>query len=348
MIKDYRRIIMEYKEVLANAKVAIGSRCRICRECNGIVCRGEVPGMGGKGSGSSFIRSFEKLNDIKLNMDTIYEFKEVNTAVELFGKSFGFPVFAAPIGGLHQQYGEALNDEEYSYAIVAGCKNAGTAGFTGDGVKDEHYSMPIKAISKVEGWGIPTIKPWKKEEVIAKAKKAEEVGSLAVAMDIDAAGLSILAAAGKPVGPKSVEEIKEIVMSTKLPFIIKGIMTVAGAIKAVEAGAYGIVVSNHGGRVFDHTPATVEVLPEIYKAVGGKIKIFIDGGIRTGVDVLKVLALGADAVLIGRPYGVAAYGGGADGVELYTRKIGAELRDAMIMTGCSTLKDIDERVIYKK
>ena len=339
---------MEYKEVLQKAKSLIGSRCRVCRECNGIVCRGEIPGMGGKGSGSSFIRNFDKLDEIKLNLDTIYEFKEVDTTVELFGKSFSFPVFAAPIGGLIQQYGDALNDEEYSYAIVAGCKNAGTAGFTGDGVKEENYDLPLKAVSAVGGWGIPTIKPWKTEEVIAKVKKADEVGALAVAMDIDAAGLSILAAAGKPVSPKSVEEIRKIVSSTKLPFIIKGIMTVAGAVKAVEAGAYGIVVSNHGGRVFDHTPATVEVLPEIYKAVGGKIKIFIDGGVRTGVDVMKMLALGADAVIIGRPYGVAAYGGGAEGVELYTRKIGSELRDAMIMTGCSTLKDIDERVIYKK
>lgn len=339
---------MEYKEVLEKAKATIGERCKICRECNGVVCRGQIPGMGGKGSGSSFIRNFNKLDEIKLNMDTIYEFKEVDTSVELFGKSFSFPIFAAPIGGLQQQYGVALNDEEYSYAIVAGCKKAGTAGFTGDGVKDENYDMPINAISKVEGWGIPTIKPWKTEEVISKVKKAEAAGALAVAMDIDAAGLAILAAAGKPVSPKSVGEIKKIVSSTKLPFIIKGIMTVAGAVKAVEAGAYGIVVSNHGGRVFDHTPATVEVLPEIYKAVGGRIKIFIDGGIRSGIDVMKVLALGADAVLIGRPYGVAAYGGGVEGVELYTRKIGSELKDAMIMTGCSTLKDIDERVIFEK
>lgn len=338
---------MDYKEVLKNAKAAIGARCRICRECNGIACRGEIPGMGGKGSGSSFIRNFEKLNEIKLNMDTIYEFKGVDTSVELFGKSFSYPIFAAPIGGLHQQYGEALNDEEYSYAIVAGCKQAGTAGFTGDGVKDENYDMPIQAIKRVGGWGIPTIKPWKTDEVIAKVKKADEAGALAVAMDIDAAGLAILAAAGKPVSPKSVSEIKEIAASSKLPFILKGIMTVAGALKAAEAGVYGIVVSNHGGRVFDHTPATVEVLPEISKAVGGKLKIFVDGGIRTGIDVMKMLALGADAVLIGRPYGVAAYGGGAEGVELYTRKIGGELADAMIMTGCSTLKEIDEKVIYK-
>jgi isopentenyl diphosphate isomerase/L-lactate dehydrogenase-like FMN-dependent dehydrogenase len=338
---------MNYNEVLDKAKSQIGSKCRVCRECNGAACRGEIPGVGGKGSGSGFIRSYEKLNEIKLNMDTIYEFKEVDTSVELFGKSFAYPVFAAPIGGLQQHYREDSNDYEYSHAIVSGCKNAGTAGFTGDGVKDEFYELPLKAISEAGGWGIPTIKPWKNDEILRKIKMAEAAGALAAAMDIDAAGLTLLAALGKPVSSKPVEEIREIVTGSRMPFIIKGIMTVAGAVKAVEAGAYGIVVSNHGGRVLDHTPAPVEVLPEIYKAVGGKIKIFIDGGIRTGIDIVRVLALGADAVLIGRPYAIAAYGGGAEGVELYTRKIGAELRDAMIMTGCSTLKDIDERVIYK-
>jgi len=338
---------MDYKKVLDNARSVIGKKCNVCRECNGIACSGRIPGPGGKGSGSGFTRSFEKLNEIRLNMDTVYEFKETDTTLELFAKSFSLPVFAAPIGGLEQHYSDILNDEEYSYAIVAGCKNAGTAGLIADGIKDENFYGPLNALKKVGGWGIASIKPWKNDEVIAKIKESEKAGALAVAMDVDAAGLSVLAALGKPVSPKPVEEIREIVESTKLPFIIKGIMTASGAAKAVEAGAYGIVVSNHGGRVFDQTPAPVEVLPEIVKAVGGSIKILIDGGIRTGIDIMKVLALGADAVLIGRPYAVAAYGGGAEGVELYTRKIGAELKDAMIMTGCSTLKNIDERVIYK-
>lgn len=339
---------MDYIEVLKNAKETIGKKCRVCKECNGIACKGEIPGVGGKESGEGFSINHAKLKEIKINMDTIYEFKEVDTSIELFGKKFTYPVFAAPIGGLNLHYSDVLNDETYSRAIVSGCKQGGGAGFTGDGVKDEFFDLPLKTIKEADGWGIPTIKPWKKEEVLSKVKKAEAAGALAVAMDVDAAGLAILAAAGKPVSPKSVEELKEIIGSTKLPFIIKGVMTVKGALKALEAGAYGIVVSNHGGRVLDQTPGTVEVLPEIAKAVKGKLKIFIDGGIRTGIDVVKVLALGADAVLIGRPYAVAAYGGGTEAVKIYTEKIGKELRDTMIMTGCSTLADINEDVIYRK
>lgn len=338
---------MQYNDVLNNARDIIGKKCRVCKECNGVVCKGEIPGVGGKDTGESFKISYEKLKAIKINMDTIYEFKEVDTSIELFGKKFDYPIFAAPIGALNMHYSEALNDETYSRAIIAGCKQGGVAGFTGDGVKDEFYELPLKTIKEVDGWGIPTIKPWKKDEILKKIKQAEEVGALAVAMDVDAAGLAMLAALGKPVSPKSVEELKEIISSTKLPFIIKGIMTVKGALKALEAGAYGIVISNHGGRVLDQTPATVEVLPEIAKAVKGKMKIFIDGGIRTGIDVVKVLALGADAVLIGRPYAVAAYGGGAEGVQIYTEKVGKELHDTMIMTGCSKLSDIDESVIFK-
>ena len=117
-------------------------------------------------------------------------------------------------------------------------------------------------------------------------------------------------------------------------------MTVKGALKAKEAGASAIVVSNHGGRVLDQCPPTAEVLPEIADAVGKDMKIFVDGGIRSGVDVFKALALGADAVLIGRPYVTAVYGGAADGVEALTAKLISELEDAMAMCGAHSLKEI--------
>lgn len=165
-------------------------------------------------------------------------------------------------------------------------------------------------------------------------------------MDIDAAGLVTLALLGKPVGTKSIEDLKEIISSTKLPVILKGVMTVEGAKKALKAGAYGIVVSNHGGRVLDHTPATIEVLPAIADAVKGRMKIFVDGGFRTGLDIFKAIALGADAVLIGRPYAVAAYGGGAEGVKVYTEKIGNELKETMIMAGCHNLADIKRDRVF--
>lgn len=337
---------MKYSEVLNNARELVHEKCKVCRECNGVVCRGQVPGVGGKGSGSGFIRNWQKINDIKINLDTIIVEKEIDTSVELFGMTFKYPVFAAPIGAVGLNYSPALDDFNYTKAIIEGCKEAGIIGFTGDGVKDEFYDLPLQVVKENDGHGIPTIKPWKKEEILSKIKKAEENGAPAIAMDIDAAGLVTLALLGKPVGTKSVEELKEIISSTKLPIILKGVMTVEGAKKALESGAYAIVVSNHGGRVLDHTLATIEVLPAIADAVKGKMKIFVDGGFRTGVDIFKALALGADAVLIGRPYAVAAYGGGSKGVEVYTDKIGNELKETMIMTGCHKLDDIDKSKVY--
>lgn len=124
------------------------------------------------------------------------------------------------------------------------------------------------------------------------------------------------------------------------PFIVKGVMTVKGALKAKEAGAAAIVVSNHGGRVQDQCPATAEVLPEIVKAVGGSMKIFVDGGIRSGVDIFKALALGADAVIIARPFVTAVYGGAEEGVKAYIDKLAGELADTMAMCGAFSLHEI--------
>ena len=133
---------------------------------------------------------------------------------------------------------------------------------------------------------------------------------------------------------------------TDLPFIIKGVMTAKGAEKSLEAGASAIIVSNHGGRVLDQCPATAEVLPEIVEAVKGTgMKILVDGGIRSGVDIFKALALGADGVLIARPFVTAVYGGGVEGVELLIEKYAAELVDTMEMCGAATLKDITRDMV---
>ncbi|NLJ58409.1 MAG: alpha-hydroxy-acid oxidizing protein, partial [Tissierellia bacterium] len=243
-------------------------------------------------------------------------------------------------GGMDFNYNGAITEEEYAQAIVKGTNKAGNAAFTGDGAQDYVFLDTLPAIKEVNGLAVPTIKPWENDKVIEKIRMIEKINAMAFAMDIDSAGLINLALAGKPVSSKSVEELREVSQATKIPFIVKGVMTVKGAKKALEAGAYGIVVSSHGGRVLADAPATCAMLPEIKEAVGDKIKIFVDGGIRSGADVFKAIALGADAVLIGRPYVIAAFGGGAEGVELYTEKIGSELRETMIMTGCKEISDI--------
>ncbi|GAA4140389.1 alpha-hydroxy acid oxidase [Actinomadura keratinilytica] len=127
---------------------------------------------------------------------------------------------------------------------------------------------------------------------------------------------------------------------TSLPVLVKGVLTAPDALRAVEAGVDGIIVSNHGGRQLDGVPATLEALPEIAAAVRGACPVLIDGGIRRGRDVLACLALGADAALVGRPvlHGLAA--GGEDGVGGVLDILLEELQDAMTLTGTRSLADI--------
>jgi len=130
-----------------------------------------------------------------------------------------------------------------------------------------------------------------------------------------------------------------------MKFILKGIMTPEDARLSLEAGADAIVVSNHGGRVLDHTPGVAEVLPSVAESVKGKIFILADGGIRSGGDVLKMLALGADAVMIGRPFSVAAVGGLKEGVAKYLDQIRSELISTMILTGCQSADSADQSIL---
>lgn len=331
---------MDYNEILKNARENMGGFCIGCPVCNGVACRTKIPGPGGKGSGSAYIRNFDKLQDVKINMDTLFSGKEVDTKFEIFGRTFDIPVFAAPIGATTLQYGDKLSEAEYMQILFEGCAEAGIAAFGGDGAYEEAFKIPVEMMKSLGGKGVPTVKPWINEEMIRKFKLAEEAGVFAIATDIDASGLTLLKKVNPPAEPKSVEALQEVIGSTKLPVIIKGVMTVAGAKKAIEAGAQAIVVSNHGGRVLDHTPATIEVLPEIVEAVGGQVKIIIDGGIRTGVDVFKCLALGADAVLIGRPFATMVYGGGKEAIQTYVNKVKTELKETMEMTGANTLSEI--------
>lgn len=336
---------MTYEEVLSNAKTCMGEFCKACPVCNGKACSNKVPGPGSKGSGTVAIRNYDKWQELCINMDTICENKPVDLTSEIFGRTFKYPIFAAPIGAMKLHYGDKYDDLEYNDILVSSCADAGIAAFTGDGTNPAVMEGATRAIKQKDGNGIPTVKPWDINTLKEKLAMIKDAGSFAVAMDIDAAGLPFLKNLTPPAGSKTVEELREIVKEAEVPFIIKGIMTVKGALKAKEAGAAAIVVSNHGGRVLDQCPATAEVLAEIADAVGNDMKILVDGGIRSGVDIFKALALGADAVLIGRPFVTAVYGGGAEGVAAYTAKLAAELEDTMAMCGAHSLSEISRDMV---
>ena len=337
---------MTYAEVLAAARSCSGPYCKACPVCNGKACGNAVPGPGAKGSGTVAVRNYEAWQNVYLNMDTICDNTPVDTSYEFFGEKYALPVFAGPVGAVKLHYGDKFTDLEYNDILVPACADAGIAAFTGDGTNPDVFIAAAAAIGKTGGKGIPTVKPWDLPTVFEKIDAAKAAGAKVFAMDIDAAGLPFLKGLNPPAGPKTVEQLRQIIEYAGVPFIIKGVMTVKGAEKALEAGAAGIVVSNHGGRVLDGVPSTAAVLPAIADAVKGKMTILVDGGIRSGLDVCKALALGADAVIMARPYVTALYGGGAEGVKILTDKIKAELEDTMAMCGVHALAEISRDILF--
>lgn len=132
-----------------------------------------------------------------------------------------------------------------------------------------------------------------------------------------------------------------------LPLLVKGILAAEDAALAVEAGVDGIVVSNHGGRQLDRVPSGIAALPEVVEAVGGRVPVLVDGGVRRGTDVLVALALGATGVLVGRP---AAWGlavGGADGVARVLAILREGFENAMALSGCRTVADVDSALVTR-
>lgn len=346
----YPQVRSELAQVFENARPFMKPDCRVCRVCNGVNCK-VIPT---ERSGTAE-RNYTQLQKIRILYDTIYEGgdgNEIDSSVELFGHKFRAPLMSAPFGHIKDFNPNTHfnGDYEFNKALLDGTANVGICGWTPDTLGEDVFTGPLNALKEHNGVGIPAIKSWPIKDIQEKIRLCDEAGVMAIGHDIDCVGLPYLSINGRgKTYPKSVEQIRETFSITKTPFVLKGIMSARGALKALEAGASGIVVSNHSGNTLDQGLATVEVLPEIKKAVGDRMTIFVDGGVRHGEDVFKMLALGADVVMIGRPYIIAAEGGEARGVALYSQKIIWELQNAMRMSGCRTLKDItSDHVIVTK
>ena len=339
---------MDRNTMRATAREQLKGFCRVCPVCDGRACAGEVPGMGGVGTAGAFKANMDALARVKLNLRTIHAVKEPDMSLTLWGRTLAMPILVAPITGSSYNMGGKMTEEDFIAEMVAGALQAGTLCMTGDGADPTMFGSGIKAGKANNGASIAIIKPRTQDMIKGHLRTAEEAGLLATGMDVDGAGLVTMAMKGQPVGPKTPAELHEVIAATRLPFIVKGVMTVDEAETAVAAGAAAIVVSNHGGRVLDFTPGAAEVLPAIAARVKGKAIIFADGGVRSGADVLKLLALGADAVLVGRPMVVAAFGGGREGVALVLNQLKNELLQAMLLTGTADVKQVSASILHRE
>ncbi len=342
---------MTLKEVRQNAQDRLKGICGVYKVCDGgakKLCQGqkygEPIGMGGAGKGLAFYANVRALDEIKLKPRLITDHFEPDMKTGIFGQEISFPIMPSSLSGVKPSMGGMISEFEFATSILQGAKDSGTLGLVGNTPVDGEELTGIKAVENV-GLGIPILKPQSNSRLLELIVMAEKAGANAVGVDVDGCGSTVWEKWGKPVYKKSASDLKELVDSTDLPFIVKGIMCVEDALVVMDLGIAGIDVSNHGGRVLDSTKGVAEVLPDIVEAVDGKVTVTAGGGVRTGFDVLKMLALGADSVLIGRDIVRAALGAGAEGVKLHFDYLRSDLRRGMLLTDCRNVDEIDERIL---
>jgi 4-hydroxymandelate oxidase len=329
------------KGVCAVYKVCDGRPDRLCQG----IKYGKPLGMGGIGKGTGFTANIEALDRLCLKTRLISPHAEPEMKTSFLGHEIAFPIFCSSMSGVKISMGGGMSESEFAQAVIKGCKSAGTIGFIGDGAETFEDRPGVQAIREAGGWGVQIFKPREQTVLLRLIQEAQAAGAIAVGVDLDGAGSVAMGLKGQPVFRKSLSELKELVQSTSLPFILKGITSVEDATAALETGCKVVAVSNHGGRTLDSMLGIADVLPRLVPILKGRVVITADGGIRTGFDALKMLALGADFVMLGREFIRAAIGGGTEGVRSEAEFLSQDLRKAMIMTGCNSLSEIDGHIL---
>lgn len=312
---------------------------------------------------------------IALRARVLQDLNGGNTRLELFGRSFEFPILLAPVA-----YQTMFHpDGERATTLAASAMGAGM-------VVSTQASLLIEDIAHGASaplWFQLYIQP-DRGFTRELAQRAEAAGYQALVVTVDApvsgmrnreqrAGFALppgveavnlrgmaqppmqVGAPGEPVllggsllaAAPTWKDLDWLQSMTRLPVLVKGVMTGEDAKSAAAIGIDGVIVSNHGGRALDSQPPTIDVLPEIAEAVGGRMPILFDGGIRRGSDVFKALALGASATLIGRPYVYGLAAAGAVGVSHVLHILRAELEVTMALTGCRDLDAISSAAVRR-
>jgi 4-hydroxymandelate oxidase len=320
---------------------------------------------GGAGDEITMRWNREALDAIRLNPRVLVDVQPVDTSVTLFGQKHEFPALLAPTA-FHR-----LAHEEGEVATARGA-NAGKIGFVVSSLSTRRLSDIAPATKQPLWFQLFVLQKERREFVREVLAEAKESGCRAIVVTVDAPVTGSRnrserarfrlpdewetpyypdrtgrkQVGGLPIsGALTWSDVEWLRANTKLPVLLKGILNPADAKIALKSGVDGIVVSNHGGRELDTVPASITALPKVVDAVEGRMPVLMDSGIRRGTDILKALAYGAKAVLVGRPYIYGLACGGSDGVSRVIEILRKELEMAMILVGRKNLAEIDRAVV---
>lgn len=289
-------------------------------------------------------RSFQKY---LFRQRIFHDVSEPDISIELFGRRLPIPAITAPVGSF------SLIGKETEREVAEGTANVGAMMFTSQAAKFGPKGWRQAAKSPLVFMAYMNRG---KEEVSEYAKTAQDLDFAAVGITMDTVKpvkigdeVPMSTKDGKPrKGHKStLKDIEWLKQQVNLPVVVKGIMGADDARGAVNAGADAVVVSNHGGRILDFNRAALEALPEVVEAVGDRVPVILDSGVRSGGDIVKALALGATAILAGRPvaWGVAAFG--ARGVERVFAIFEEEMKRVMCMTGVAKVSEVTKSILFR-
>ncbi len=310
----------------------------------------------GAGGSRAVRRNLEAFQRILLTPRRFVDVAQVSTATTVLGREVSCPVLIAPTG---------LQQLAHPDGELASARAAARSGTIAPAASLATH--PVERIVEAAD-GAPVwfqLYDYGREHTAALLARAEAAGSAAICVTVDVprrarmrehdrrngfrpssrVTLAHFDGAAPDVRPVLLPTLEWICAESSVPVIVKGILHPEDAALAVEAGAAGIVVSNHGGRESGSAPAAVDVLPEVADEVGARAEVYLDGGVRTGDDVAKALAMGARAVLIGRPswWGLAV--AGEDGVADVLEILRQELVETLAQLGCLDVRDLDRRFI---
>ena len=296
---------------------------------------------------ATFRRNPRAFQQYLFRQKIFHDVNDPDISVELFGHTLPTPAITAPVGSF------CLISKEAEREVAEGTERVGAMMLTSQAAKFDPKGWRAAAKSPLVFMAYMNRG---REEVEAYAKSAEDLGFAAVGITMDTVKpvkigdeVPLSTKDGKPrkghkSTPKDIEWMKQMV---KLPVVVKGIMGEEDAHAAVNSGADAVIVSNHGGRILDFNRSALEALPEVVEAVGSQVPVLLDSGVRSGGDIVKALALGAKAVLIGRPvaWGVGAFG--APGVERVFNILAEETQRVLVMTGVARVRDASKAILFR-